>query len=469
MPTPLQPAAVLAAAPEDTTVRIVPVAVPPAAARRSGWGKLFGTFVALLAVGAAGWAVTGRGLGQPEKEMLPPETAAGGSDPAAVTVTVEPVACRSVQRRVEALGTLHGYEEVSIAAKVDGRVRRIHCDVSDAVKPGDLLVEFDPTDYELLLRQAERSYRADLVKLGVEELPAGAKFEVERLPAVTQARERMNNAKRRFDRVLTLAPTGAATAEELTDKTADYRAAEAEYRSQILLARSLVATAEMKREGLAIARQQLQDMNIRAPVPMQPVPGVESVTYVVAQRAVSEGSFVKTGTEVCKLVIDRVLKLRVLVPERYGNEVRRGQQVEVSTAAHPQACAGRVARINPTVDPANRTFQVEIEVPNPEGKLKPGGFARAAILTRCDREVATVPLEALTTFAGITKIFLVNDGHAREVRVTLGVQTTEWVEVAYPALPRGARVVLSGQSALAEGTPLAVRIPAPAAREGMVP
>src|SRR5581483_11422394 len=131
-------------------------------------------------------------------------------DPDAVTVTVEPVAYRSVQRSVEAIGTLYGFEEVSIAAKVDGRVRKIHHDVSDEVKPGDLLVEFDPTDYELLLHQAEKSLRVDLVKLGVDALPADAKFDIERLPAVMQARERLNNAKLRYDRVRSLAQSGAA-------------------------------------------------------------------------------------------------------------------------------------------------------------------------------------------------------------------------------------------------------------------
>jgi RND family efflux transporter MFP subunit len=459
-PTPFQQAAVPAVPREATAVRTASLAVQPAAAKRFGWSKLFWGFVVFLGLGAAGWAFTSRSLSQPEKEMLPPETTPSQAAAGTVMVTVEPVTYRPVQRRVEALGTLHGYEEVSIAAKLDGRVRKIHCDVSDAVKPGDLLVEFDPTDYELMLGQAEKSFRADLVKLGVDVLKAGTKFDVERLPAVMQARERMNNAKLRYDRVLALARTRAATTEDLTDKAAEYRAADAEYHTQILQARSLVATAEMKREGLAIARQQLRDMMVKAPVPLQRVPGVESVTYVVSQRDVSEGSFVRVGTEVCKLVIDRVLKLRVLVPERFSDDIQRGQQVEVTTAAHPQPFTGKVARINPTVDPVNRTFQVEIEVPNAKGKLKPGSFAKAAILTRRDSDVATVPLEALTSFAGITKIFLASDGQAQEVRVTLGVQNTEWVEIAQPAVPRGAQVVLSGQSTLADGTPVAIRHPA---------
>ena len=184
-------------------------------------------------------------------------------------------------------------------------------------------------------------------------------------------------------------------------------------------------------------------MIIKVPVPLQRVPGMEKgVTYVVSQRAVSEGSFVRPGTEVCKLVIDRMLKMRALIPERFSNEIQRGQRVQVSTAANPQPVAGLVARINPTVDPVNRTFQVEIEIPNAEGKLKPGSFAKAAILTKLDSEVATVPLEALTTFAGITKVFTVENGHAKEVRVTLGAQNTEWIEVASPPLPHGAQVVL---------------------------
>lgn len=459
-PTPTQEVTLPSATLDRTPPRpagTTAVEVASVAAKRTGRGKLLWGLVVFLALGV-GWASANRNLSQPEKESLPPQTELSERDPAAVMVTVEPVTYRPVQRSVEAIGTLHGYEELSIAAKLDGRVRKIHHDVSDRVKPGDLLMEFDPTDYELLLGQAEKSLRVDLVKLGINELTADAKFDVERLPAVMQAHERMSNAKLRYDRVRALARTGVVTTEELTDKTADFRAADAEYHSQILMARSLVATVEMKREALAIARQQLKDMAIKVPVPSQAVPGMEyGATYVMSQRAVSEGSFVRTGTEVCKLVIDQMLKLRVLVPERYSNEIQRGQQVQVSTAAHPHPITGSVARINPTVDPANRTFQVEIEVPNTEGKLKPGCFAKAAILTKLDREVATIPLDALTTFAGITKIFVVEDGHAKEVRVTLGTQNTEWMEVASPPLPRGSLVVLSGQSALADGTLIAIR------------
>ena len=85
----------------------------------------------------------------------------------------------------------------------DGRVPQIHRDVSDQVKPGDLLMEFDPTDYELLLGRREKSLRVDLVKLGVDKLPGALRCRG--LPAVIQARERLNNAKVRLERVRFLA------------------------------------------------------------------------------------------------------------------------------------------------------------------------------------------------------------------------------------------------------------------------
>jgi RND family efflux transporter MFP subunit len=189
------------------------------------------------------------------------------------------------------------------------------------------------------------------------------------------------------------------------------------------------------------------------------VPGSDQVAYVVTQRTVAEGTLVRPGTELFKLVINRTLKLRVPVPERHGNEVRQGQKVEVKTAAFAATFAGTVTRINPAVEPTTRTFEVEVQIPNPNGDLKPGGFAKAAILTRLDTEAATVPLSALVSFAGINKVFLAENGKAREVQVALGVQTTEWVEITKPALPRGALVITSGQTALAGDSAITVRAP----------
>lgn len=407
-----------------------------------------------LGGGGGGWYASTT-YDHASRDALPAEAPGESSD--RVTVTTAPVESRAVQRTVETVGTLFGYEEVALAAKVEGHVRRVARDVSDRVTPGEVLIEIDPTHYELAVRQAEKSLQVELAKLGLKGLPEKS-FDVTRVPSVVQAKARMENAQLRLERVQKLRRE-AASQEEVADRAAERRVADAEYDHQILQAETSLAGIWMRQESLAIAQQQLQETFLRVPNPTEPVPGGEGVSYVVCERAIAEGTFVRAGVEVARLVIDRTLKLRVAVPERYSADLQLGQSVEVTTASQPQPLLGSVTRIHPAVDSNTRTFGVEVQVPNGDGKLKPGSFAKGFIQTRLDPEATTVPLEALVTFAGVTKVFVIENDRAVEVQVTPGVQTTEWVEIASPPLPVGALVVTSGQTALASGTPVAIRTP----------
>jgi multidrug efflux pump subunit AcrA (membrane-fusion protein) len=408
-----------------------------------------GLLGALWFAGYIGWKEDGR-------EALP-EAQGQGRAQDAVVVTVAPVSFRGVQRTVGAVGTLYGFEEVSISAKCEGRVVKVLQDVSDRVGPGELLLEVDPTDTDLAAQQAERSLQVELAKLGMASPPEGTP-DLSKVPYVVQARARSVNAQAKYERLKRLSRSGSASDEEVDLATSDYRAAQAELAHQTLMAKAGLATVRMKQSDLTIARQKKLDTRAHAPVPTLPVPGAAGgVSYAITQRFVSEGSYVRPGTELFRLVIPRTLKLRVPVPERHTREVRVGQKARVTTSAYPKAFTGQVARINPAVDPVSRTFEVEVQVPNPDDELKPGGFARAEIQTRQEGDVPTVPLSALVTFAGITKVYLVKDGKAVEVQVVPGVQTTEWVEIASPRLPRGGTVITSGQTVVADRTPVTVR------------
>ena len=105
---------------------------------------------------------------------------------------------------------------------------------------------------------------------------------------------------------------------------------------------------------------------------------------------VAEGTLVRPGTELFKLVVDRTLKLRLPIPERHAADVRPGQKVEVAAAARTNSVNGTVTRINPAVDPDTRTFQVEVEVPNLAGELKAGGFAKAARYCKRSNWIAAI-------------------------------------------------------------------------------
>jgi RND family efflux transporter MFP subunit len=392
-----------------------------------------------------------------EKEQLPPELTDASQNPDAVKVTASPVVLRPVQRFVGLVGTLHAYEETSIGAEVGGRVRKVAHDVSDHLRPGEVLVEIDPTDYQLRVRQAQKELQVELAKLGLSDPPT-ARTDVTRIPVVVQARLRRENAQTRVDRTKTLVAKRAAPEEELTERMSEFRVAHAEYDNQVLLAKAGIAAILVKQEALAMAEQQLKDTLVRVPAPSQPVEGAAGdVEYAITKRTVAEGEYVMEGAELFTLVIEHPLKFRGRVPERRMSEVQVGQAAKVFASAYAQPFDGEVTRINPVIDPATRAFEVEILISNPERQLKPGGFAKTGILTTLDNQAVTVPLEALVTSAGVTKIFLVENGRAREVQVSVGTQETDWVEIAEPRLPADAQVVTSGQAVIADGTEIEVR------------
>ncbi|MEO6809353.1 MAG: efflux RND transporter periplasmic adaptor subunit, partial [Isosphaeraceae bacterium] len=123
-----------------------------------------------------------------------------------------------------------------------------------------------------------------------------------------------------------------------------------------------------------------------------------------------------------------------------------------------QTFPAKISRINPMVDSSSRTFQVEAAVPNDDGLLRPGGFAKAQIITRRDAEALVVPREAVYRFAGVIKLFVVEGEKARGIPITTDLEGRGWVEVRGD-LPARAQVITTGQTQLADGTSVVIRTP----------
>jgi len=400
-----------------------------------------------------------------------------------VSVTLAEIERRPVERTVDVVGTLKGWEEVTLGSKRPGRVLKVLKDIGDTVKPGETLVELETTDAKLAVMQAESRLLAELALLGITRKQAEeyvAKFGItERLisgdevqqiiaktPAVVQAEVMLTKAEQNLTRQRQLTVRGAGTNQELQNIENDYRAAQASRDNTIVTVRNVIANAMAARVNLDVAEQTLADMTVKAPVPTNMPKDVEPsgpIVYAITRRPVHEGQMVKEGEALFDLVIQRPLRLWVNVPERFTPEIEVGQSVRLNVAARPgEAFTGQVARINPSVDPVSRTFQVEALVPNPTGLLRPGGFAKAAILTRRDSEAVVVPTESVIKYAGVTKIFVVEGEKARAIPVETGLEGKDWIEVK-GELPTRGQVVTSGQSMLANGTPVTIRTEEPEA------
>jgi RND family efflux transporter MFP subunit len=421
----------------------------------------------LFAVAGVGALVAGGAVLAGRSSAPKSATPANVAAPKVVMVTAEPATARPLQRRARVVGSLWGREEVAITPKVDGRISAIHAQVGDIVKPGDLLMEIEPTNYQLAVNEAKRSLELELARLSLTELP-DRDFDIDKLPSVGKAiaQEKLAIANRERSRRLT--GTARVTEEERDKLEAEVAVAAANTRQTRLEAETALAQVRHKLAVLESAKQKLDDTKVTAPPASVKSSDGARVEYVVGQRNVSEGETVGSqvgGAPVYRLVIAHPLKMLATIPERHSAEVKVGQRVEVSVEAYgAEIFPATVARVNPTVDRASRTFQVEIEVPNADRRLRAGSFAKAAVLTHIDDQAVTVPEEALTSFAGVTKVFVLRDGKAIEAPVVPGVrlESTEggrrryWVEVKGDLKP-GEPIVTSGQSQLANETPAQIR------------
>ncbi len=138
------------------------------------------------------------------------ESAAAERVAAPVSVTVASVQMRPVQRRVSVVGSLHGFERITITPKVEGRVQTLYFDVGDRVSPGKTLLELDSTDYQLSVEEARQSLNQELSRLDLTQPPSD-EFDVEQLPAVESARLLLANAQQKFERQKTLLSQNASS------------------------------------------------------------------------------------------------------------------------------------------------------------------------------------------------------------------------------------------------------------------
>jgi membrane fusion protein (multidrug efflux system) len=398
--------------------------------------------------------IFGVGCGHDDVEPL-----AASSGPRVIPVTVAKAERRTIETTVDVVGTLKGWEDVKVGAEKSGRVVKVLHDVGDRVKPGEPLVELEAINADLAVRQAEQRLISELAKLGLHELPKGD-FDITQLPAVRQAQAATDRAEQKFAREQRLAEKKVNTVESYQDAEFELRDKQAALDNAILSARATLASAMASRVDLDVARQAREDLVVRAPEPTKLPPGLnEPIEYAVTKRTVSEGQMIREGEEVLHLVIDRPLRMWVNVPEKYTPYATVGQEVRLTVASHPgRIFNGTVTWINPSVDADSRTFQVEVAIPNEDRALRPGGFVKASVITKRADERTVVPIEAIVRFAGVTKLFVVNDGKARDIPVETGTEGAGWIEVRGD-MPPDATVVVSGQTQLADGTAVSIRQP----------
>jgi RND family efflux transporter MFP subunit len=397
-----------------------------------------------LAAGLAGCQGDGPAIAAQSKPKAQPPGPSGAPGPAPREVRVVPVAERPLARTVATTGTLAADEQVTLGAKVAGRVERIEVDLGTPVKRGQPVARLDQTDFRLRAEQAEAALQQARARLGLTPTGADERVDPEQTALVRQARAVLEEARLTRDRSVRLLEQQLIARAQLDTAEANLKVAEGRYQDALEEVRNRQAVLAQRRSELELARQQLADTVVASPV-----------DGAVSQRHASPGEFLAAGAPMATVVRLHPLRLRVSVPEREATSVRVGQVVRLTVEGDATVHGGRVVRLAPVVQELNRTLTVEAEVPNQRGTLRPGAFARAEIVTDAAQPVLTVPGSALVVFAGVEKVLVVRNGKAAEVRVQTGRRLGGEVEIV-EGLGRGEAVV-DRPGSLTGGQPVTVK------------
>jgi RND family efflux transporter MFP subunit len=370
---------------------------------------------------------------------------AGASVPVpALAIEAVPSVYRELVRFVEAVGTLDPNQEVTVSNQVEGTVMRQFVDLGDAVRVGQMIAQLDTRELELAVGQQRAALQQELARLGLND--ENADIDERSTSQVRQAEATFAEARIRLDRVRQLAEEGVIPKQTLDEQQARYDVSEASLRSARETVRNIRATIAARKSALALAEKKLADASITAPL-----------AGFIKDRQISEGQYLRPNSPVVTIVQNSPLKLRVEVPENAIGSVRSGGAVRFNVDAFPdRTFEGRISRLSPAVNPQSRTLTLEALVDNAAGLLKPGFFARVTIQTNRRDNALVVPAGAIFSFAGIEKIFVVQEGKVTERIVRSGSRLDNFVEIV-EGIREGELVATSNLGSLQQGREVSVR------------
>ncbi|MFH2067938.1 MAG: efflux RND transporter periplasmic adaptor subunit [Candidatus Omnitrophota bacterium] len=325
---------------------------------------------------------------------------------AEILITVQKVGQTTLNEIVLLSGTVEPRQKAPVISRVSGRLDEVFFREGEPVKKGAVLAKIEERDYKLLLIEARSALKA-----------AAAELE---------------NAGGFYKRMSGLFAEEVITAQEMDNA-----------RNRLDAARAAVNRLEAQTE---LAREQLSDCNIIAPF-----------AGFVGSRFFDPGIFLTpVSGPIMELVDLSSVKVSIPLGETELARLRSGQSVQIKPDAFPEIIfSGRVAGINPVLDPVTRTTTCEIVISNPGYLLKSGMFVRAEINLSTRKDVLAVPQEAISRQGEKTFVFVIKDATARQKEVFLDIQDGNLLEVK-SGLASGDVIATSGIDILFENAKVEV-------------
>jgi RND family efflux transporter MFP subunit len=371
-----------------------------------------------------------------------------------VDVTTAPAILRDLPRFIEATGSLAADEQTDVAPIVGGRVVSVGVDLGTYVQKGQVIAQLDSGDARLRLEQAQAALAQANSSVTQAEarigLSPGQRFDPTKVAEVGAARAAYDLAEKNLRRYQQLLESGDISRSAYDQQRAQRDQLREQYQAALTQANQSYAAVQTARAAAQAAQVQVQQAQkgIRDVTIYSPISGY------VTERAADVGEFVSTSSKVATVARTNPLRVRIDIPEQAIATVRPGQSVSVSVSTYPErSFSGRIARVSPSVSQQSRTLTVEAEVENNQNLIKPGQFATIRVLLAQTDPAILVPARAVRTDSTTSRVYVIQDGIARERLVATGRQDGDLIEIK-GNVSANDLVATSNVEQLADGVPV---------------
>lgn len=311
-----------------------------------------------------------------------------------IPVKVQKLEKEDIARTLDYTASLEADEQVYYAPAATGRIEKIYVEVGDRIKKGQLLVEMDRTQ----LHQAE---------------------------------VQLKNLETEYNRAKLLNETQSISKQAYDAAVTQYEVAK--------------ANVDFLKENTKM---------------LAPFNGVVTGKYFENGEVYSGGAF-GGASKPSIIAIEKInpLKAYVNLSEQYFLSVKKGTKVELKSSLYPdRVFNGTVSIVYPTIDPASRTFTVEIKIPNEDEALRPGMYGTINFFIG-NTETVVAPAIAVLKLPGANDryVFVNKDGKAKRVAVRLGKRFEDKIELISDEIQEGDELIVVGQGRLVDGSPLQIQ------------
>lgn len=380
-----------------------------------------------------------------------------------VNVKTETVEKKSLVKYSDFTGFLEPVNKTTVSAEVSGIIDIVNVKLGDQVQKGDILVQISLKDLLIDKRKAESDLslkkmlyqqEKEIYETRIEGVNL-SKSDKKRFPenlitqnallTKLQAKSAYTLALNNYNREISLSKKGFSNKSRLEEL--ENQKLSAQYQSQL----ADITYEKMLRQANVSLQTAKNNMDAASAVLKSINRDIEKSIIkagydgIIGEIPVYQGELISNGAKILNIVDTSVLKAVIFIGENNIRKVSAGQMVDIHFDSIPgETFQGKIRAIGLVANTASRSFPVEVEIDNKNGKLLPGALGRIKILTTSVENQILIPKYSILERGEQKIVFLIKDGKAVETPVKHGLEYEQYVQIL-DGLNEGDQVVISGQ------------------------